>query len=508
MRHLCSISSSVFGYSRASPLASRWLWGQPPRLMSCAVKSGSAATAPTSSRLMATRAGRAPPPWRWPTTSACRWSTHSSQLTMPCGARAYAMTSRLIASGKIATGGEVATHIALGADLVHIGRGFLFSIGCIQAMRCHTNTCPTGVTTQNRWLQSGLDPDGQGRASPQLRACPRAGPPDDHSRVRSDASRPASPRSRRHEHLAGSEKVSRRAVPVSSRRPWRARREAQSRRASSVSTAGLLSGHAFPGDACDGRLQDVGRSTETLARFPERCEDEYMKLRGPILVGTDFSAASDEALRQGNVLANDLGTNPDRVPCRARTRYGQYPVSTIGRPQRGAPSRSSLTRPWPRSNSQVATSLGDAANVRAVVDSGTPHAGLLTQADATKARVSSSWDRAEPQTEWSRHATVPTLIARHSPRGIVIGATDFSDPSLPALEAAAAEARRRGSRLQLLHVVDVGTFALAGPAAAGGLPFVHWHSRHLAWSDRRSRTAARTRLGEALTRSLSMARRL
>ena len=42
----------------------------------------------------------------------------------------------LIASGKIATGGEVATHIALGADLVHIARGFMFSLGCIQALRC------------------------------------------------------------------------------------------------------------------------------------------------------------------------------------------------------------------------------------------------------------------------------------------------------------------------------------------------------------------------------------
>ena len=68
----------------------------------------------------------------------------------------------LIASGKIATGGEVATHLALGADIVHIARGFLFSIGCIQALRCHTNTCPTGVTTQNRWLQSGLDPADKG----------------------------------------------------------------------------------------------------------------------------------------------------------------------------------------------------------------------------------------------------------------------------------------------------------------------------------------------------------
>jgi glutamate synthase domain-containing protein 2 len=64
----------------------------------------------------------------------------------------------LIASGQIATGGEVATHIALGADLIHIARGFMFALGCIQALRCHTNKCPTGVATQNKWLQSGLDP--------------------------------------------------------------------------------------------------------------------------------------------------------------------------------------------------------------------------------------------------------------------------------------------------------------------------------------------------------------
>jgi glutamate synthase domain-containing protein 2 len=68
----------------------------------------------------------------------------------------------VIGSGKIATGADVAIHLALGADLVHIGRGFLFSLGCIQAMRCHTNTCPTGVATQNRWLQSGLDPADKG----------------------------------------------------------------------------------------------------------------------------------------------------------------------------------------------------------------------------------------------------------------------------------------------------------------------------------------------------------
>ncbi len=64
----------------------------------------------------------------------------------------------LIGSGRIATGGDAAIHIAVGADMVHIARGFLFALGCIQALRCHTNTCPTGITTQSRWLQSGLDP--------------------------------------------------------------------------------------------------------------------------------------------------------------------------------------------------------------------------------------------------------------------------------------------------------------------------------------------------------------
>ncbi len=48
---------------------------------------------------------------------------------------------------------------ALGADMVNVGREALMSIGCIQAQRCHTDRCPTGVTTQNPWLVRGLDPE-------------------------------------------------------------------------------------------------------------------------------------------------------------------------------------------------------------------------------------------------------------------------------------------------------------------------------------------------------------
>lgn len=46
----------------------------------------------------------------------------------------------------------------LGADMIAVGREAMMAIGCIQAQRCHTGHCPTGVATQNRWLVRGLDP--------------------------------------------------------------------------------------------------------------------------------------------------------------------------------------------------------------------------------------------------------------------------------------------------------------------------------------------------------------
>ena len=64
----------------------------------------------------------------------------------------------IIASGKLVTQAEVAWAYCAGADVVNTGRGFMFSIGCIQALRCHTNNCPTGVTIHKKSLQAGLDP--------------------------------------------------------------------------------------------------------------------------------------------------------------------------------------------------------------------------------------------------------------------------------------------------------------------------------------------------------------
>jgi glutamate synthase domain-containing protein 2 len=54
---------------------------------------------------------------------------------------------------------DAALHaLALGCDMINVGREAMLSIGCIQAQRCHTGDCPTGVATHNRWLMRGLDP--------------------------------------------------------------------------------------------------------------------------------------------------------------------------------------------------------------------------------------------------------------------------------------------------------------------------------------------------------------
>ena len=63
-----------------------------------------------------------------------------------------------IGSGKLGFPEEAMLAFALGCDMINLAREPMLAIGCIQAQRCHTNHCPTGVATQNRWLASGLDP--------------------------------------------------------------------------------------------------------------------------------------------------------------------------------------------------------------------------------------------------------------------------------------------------------------------------------------------------------------
>jgi glutamate synthase domain-containing protein 2 len=69
------------------------------------------------------------------------------------------LTNRIVfvASGKLGLPANAVRAFALGADIINVAREAMMSIGCIQAQLCHTNRCPSGVATQNKWLQAGID---------------------------------------------------------------------------------------------------------------------------------------------------------------------------------------------------------------------------------------------------------------------------------------------------------------------------------------------------------------
>lgn len=74
--------------------------------------------------------------------------------------REHEMSERVvfIGSGKLGFPDMALLAFSLGADMINVGREAMLSIGCIQAQRCHTGRCPSGVATQSPWLARGLDP--------------------------------------------------------------------------------------------------------------------------------------------------------------------------------------------------------------------------------------------------------------------------------------------------------------------------------------------------------------
>src|SRR3954462_14832176 len=93
--------------------------------------------------------------------------TDSVSLPFQLGfARVYATFARkglteqgvFVGGGKLGLPDNAIVAFALGCDLVNVAREAMLAIGCIQAQKCHTDTCPNGVATQNAWLAHGLDP--------------------------------------------------------------------------------------------------------------------------------------------------------------------------------------------------------------------------------------------------------------------------------------------------------------------------------------------------------------
>lgn len=201
-----------------------------------------------------------------------------------------------------------------------------------------------------------------------------------------------------------------------------------------------------------------------------------MPLHGPVLVATDLSDAADIALREAHTIASELGA--PLIVChvlpetfRVRMLFPQEAgVDNAAQEQLEHKARVAV-------HHHVRTLLGGAAPpIPVEIETGTPHAGILGVADRLAAGVIVVGPGGTAL-RVARSATGPVLIARRSATaGGILGATDFSDPSLPAVHLAADEARRRGVRLRIIHCLDLGdtayttTAGLPGMIAAAPLP--------------------------------------
>jgi nucleotide-binding universal stress UspA family protein len=196
-----------------------------------------------------------------------------------------------------------------------------------------------------------------------------------------------------------------------------------------------------------------------------------MALRGPVLAAIDLTDAADEVLAQASAMAKCLQTR--LIVChmlhemmRVRMLFPQLAgVETATQPALEQRARDAVEA------RVAAVTQRSKADFEVAVDSGTAHAGILAQAEQVGAGLVVVGPGAVAD-RVARYAPCPVLIARPSPRGSVLGATDFSDPSLPAIEAAAAEAARRGTTLRLMHCLEAAEPIVLGSSAiaVGVLP--------------------------------------
>ena len=183
-------------------------------------------------------------------------------------------------------------------------------------------------------------------------------------------------------------------------------------------------------------------------------------LRGPVLVGTDMTIGAGEALRQGAQLASALGGR--LVVCHvmpASIGMGGGIGRLLSQLRRGPAMLQSMTVTAHDAVSREleSTLVRQDPAAEIVFESGAPHLGILAQAARVGAGVVVIGPGAVA-TQAVRHAPLPVLVARPSPPGAVVGATDFGDSSIRTMRLAATEARRRRVPLHLVHALDIGAY--------------------------------------------------
>jgi universal stress protein A len=187
-------------------------------------------------------------------------------------------------------------------------------------------------------------------------------------------------------------------------------------------------------------------------------------LKGPVLVATNLSAACDEAVRQADALARAL--HAPLVACHVLPEVLQVRMlfpQLRERDRAGAAQLESDAAWAVRQRIQDLTGRRP-DECRVIVESGSPHAGILRQAEATGAGITVVGPGRVAE-RVVRTACCAVLIARPSPAGSVLAATDFSDPALPAVAAGAFEAARRGVGFAVIHSVDVLVKPVVAPLA-------------------------------------------
>ncbi len=194
-----------------------------------------------------------------------------------------------------------------------------------------------------------------------------------------------------------------------------------------------------------------------------------------ILAATDLSEASDEALRHACAAAKASGAKLAICHVMPYT-LGLHPLF----PQQNQASVLQMAefeaKVQDLVGERLATIEGAPEDAEIFVEQGTEYAGIIHRAEAWKADrivVGSHGRTGLKRTllgsvaeQVVRYAHCPVYVARpHTKHGVVMVATDLSNPSLPAVAAGADEAKQRGAKLLLVHAIDFSAATLTAAAA-------------------------------------------
>jgi nucleotide-binding universal stress UspA family protein len=201
------------------------------------------------------------------------------------------------------------------------------------------------------------------------------------------------------------------------------------------------------------------------------------------LVATDFRDTSDEALTQADACARAVkgSLGVCRVTIRQYVdRYFPPPFANYAAEQRAADERARAAVV----ERVIATTGRSPSSFEVLIEHGTAYAAIVQSAETWRATLLVVGARVRAEGALAglfggvvekvvRYAHCPVLVARPiAHRGLVLCATDLSAPSLPAVEAAVAEARLRGAKLVVLHAIDQGTPLASVSHSEGITPLV------------------------------------